>query len=341
MLELNESVLGAFHDELTKEASKWYGRLGSMGGGAGMGAGAGALVGAAVGGVKKYREAKREGDGTAGALSAALGGGLSGGISGAGLGALAGGAGGALNPEMVAKLEGSKALGALSRFGKRQTHAVTGWTPVKGDPHSIESIGAGAASARSRLDKAREAFDSADVGSKATAGKALMRASKGHLAAHKAQGMGLTSIPGYASAIKEHGIGETLRTGWNEQWKGMSAGEKALMLGLPAAGTAAAIASPEDPNNPHRGRAVGAGIANAALGAVTGGIPMFAGGAILGTAATGLGGAAGGAIDRLRRKKPPTPQVQAPPNPETAQGQHVPTEHVLSPAAAGQPPESV
>ena len=113
------------------------------------------------------------------------------------------------------------------------------------------------------------------------------------------------------------------------------------MLGLPLASTGAAAMMPDDPEHPHKGRDIGAGIAGTAVGMVTGGIPLTTG-MLVGEGASRVGGAVGGVVDKMRKKhREMTGHIQAPPAPEEARGQHVPTERVLSPAAAGQVPEGI
>lgn len=220
----------------------------------------------------------------------------------------------------------------VANFAKRQTHAITGWTP-HGMPRAagLESIGGGAADARKRLENLR-----GKVVSHAEYGRA-----KASLAANeRAQDMGLTSIPGFASSLISKPK-ETLQAGFNQQWHGTGPVGKTFMVGLPAGLTALSAAQSDDPDNPHKGRELGAGIASTAAGMVTGGIPL-ASGMLLSEGVSRAGGAAGGVVDRLRkrRRQPPTMgTVQPPRAPEEAVGQHVATERVLSPAAAGQLPE--
>jgi len=223
----------------------------------------------------------------------------------------------------------------LGNFAKRQVHAVSGWTPHGfHDVHGIEAIGAGAANARERLAKAVVGTDAHTLAQKAVE------------ANERAQSMGLTSIPGFAKSLvssdPNKGVANTLRAGFEQQWHGTTTGEKALMLGLPLAATGAAAVMPDDPEHPHKGRDIGAGIVSTAAGMVTGGIPL-ATGMVVGEGASRVGGAVGGAVDKIRkrRRENMTGHIQAPPAPEEARGQHVPTERVVSPAAAGQMPEGI
>lgn len=221
---------------------------------------------------------------------------------------------------------------SVANFGKRQLHALTGWTPHGFLNHEagqgakwIEEIGAGAGPARLRHAVAEE-------------GPAKELATQALGVNERAQHMGLTSIPGFARSLWND-PGETLRAGFNQQWHGTTGKEKAFMVGLPLAATALTAASADDPENPHKGRDLGAGIAGTAVGMVTGTMPVVTGMAV-GEAASRAGGAVGGVVDKIRKRRrqlPPLGQLQPPP--EEARGQHVPTERVLSPAAAGQMPE--
>jgi len=227
-------------------------------------------------------------------------------------------------------------------FLKRQWHALTGWTPhgfhnVTG----IEQIGAGAADARHGLEKAREVIrEAAGQKARAAATKKLEKAKKVLEVNEEAQRMGLTSLPGYIKSLHTHGIKPTLRAGFNQQWHGTGPFEKTIMVGLPAAATAMSTLGPEDPENPHKARAVMGNLAETAAGMATGNLPL-AGALAVGAGANMVGRTAGGLVDRFRKKKIPAVHgaLQAPPAPEEAPGQHVPIERYMSPAAAGQTPE--
>jgi hypothetical protein len=218
------------------------------------------------------------------------------------------------------------AASAVKRFGQRQAHSLTGWTPkgfnnVKG----IEEMGAGASSARKALTEAA---------SKPENKKALLRAQERVHANEKAQELGLTSLPGTVKALaNKETRSPALRAAWEQQMRGTTFGQKALTLGLPAAGLAAETLSPDDGR---KGERMGAGIAGTAAGMLTGGLPL-AGGTVAGLAAGYAGGKIGRGFDHVRAKlRPPGHEIQAPPNPEEARGQSVATERVMSPAVAGQ-----
>jgi hypothetical protein len=232
--------------------------------------------------------------------------------------------------------EGSKWYGnaakAVGNFAKRQAHSVTGWTPHGYmNPKGIEEIGAGVAPARQHLEHALKS------------GKAVPLAREAVKANQDAQDLGLTSLPGYAKALwNKDTRGKVLPTAMNQQLRGANTLERAVTLGLPATDLALEAATPDDPDNPQKGKHLGRAIAGTAAGIATGSLP-FMGGLIAGAAAGRLGGMAGGAIDKLRARKKAPPQdfhVQAPPNPEESRGQSgPPVERNMSPAAMGQAPD--
>jgi hypothetical protein len=207
---------------------------------------------------------------------------------------------------------------AVGRFGQRQLHSLTGWTPKGfGNVHGIEEMGAGASAAR-------KAYAKATGSDKAQALESL-------LANEKAQEMGLTHLPGAVKAFATKPR-EALRAAWDQQVRGTSGLEKAVMVGLPAAGLASDVLSEDDGT---KGQRIGEGVANTAAGMLTGGMPL-AGGLVAGVGAQYLGGKVGKLFD-----KKPAPQgrvlgpVQAPPNPEDAKGHNMPVEREMSPAAQG------
>jgi hypothetical protein len=220
------------------------------------------------------------------------------------------------------------ALGVMKRFGQRQLHSLTGWTPhgfhsVKG----LREMSTGATGAEHAVAKALQAGDA----------KKLQHARKAFAANHEAERLGLTSLPGMAKALlNKETRGKVIPAAIKQQWEGTNLGEKALLVGVPAGLTAVDMASSDDG---HKGERVGAGIAGTAAGMLTGGMP-FVGGAVAGLAAGKAGGMLGRGIDKFRHKgPPPEAHVQPPPNPEDARGQSVAVEREMSPAAAGQRPE--
>jgi hypothetical protein len=271
--------------------------------GVGAGAGIGGLVGAGVGGVRggmaRFREARQQGAGVGQAGAAALAGGLRGAATGAlkgtAVGAGLGGAAGALRPERAIRaadtLAGADTLvGKASRFGERQLHGFVG-----GSPHDLERVRGGAYEARQNLAGALQ------KGS----GRQVEKARAWADAADKSQQMGLTSLPGIAQAVKQHGVGKVVQTGATEQWRSMGPGMKAMMVGMPAMSLANTALSPEGAG-PGKGERAGR-----ALGALGGGLaplPLGAGIA-LGAGLEQAGGLVGRGVDRLRGRgavQPPT-----------------------------------
>lgn len=315
----------AFHDEMSKiaavpqELMKHLSRVGTrraigagVGGGAGLGLGAGALLGGVSGGKDAYEAAKARGAGLPGAALSAVGGGLGGAIRGAGKGALIGAAAGGVvgaglptetlsATRRLQKLDNS--VGSLHNFGQRQVHSLTGWKP--GGAHkSVERIGAGAAPARAELAK--------ELG-KGVGNPAVVRpAEKSLAAAEKAQGMGLTSLPGIARSVRDNGLLPTAGAGLKAQWDASGPKAKALMVGLPAYSAVNAARAPEGESGPGRGERVGR-----VIGGTVGGLaaPLSLAGSIaLSGGLERAGGAVGKGVDRLRGRKAHPPQVQQEPS---------------------------
>jgi len=326
----------SFCEELSKEAAP-VGQiarqalqrgLGGLGAGTGVGLGAGALGGAALGAYKGYRES-REGGGSK--LQAGISG-LARGIGGVGKGALvgaaAGGAGlGALRA--AGRLPGADKLiqkggpvGALSRFGQRQVHSLTGWKPEGG----IRALKGGAYDAKKALEGVTDP-------------KKLQRAKRRAELAEKTEALGMTSLPGYAKALagkatldgRRVGGLEALKTGLGEQWHGGGAMGKAMMIGFPAMETAKAIKGPEYEGDMSRGERIGRAIGGG-LGFGLAPIPVLGQGLL----AAGTG-AAGGRIGRLvgGGRKPPPPET------EPSGGEVAPRETIMSDRATGQYPEGL
>jgi hypothetical protein len=318
MSRLNENELLAFRDELKKTAAPNLHRLlGGVGAGAGVGALTGSLGGAALGAVRGAKAGREEGTGAiVGGLSGALGGA----VRGAGIGAAVGGAGGALAPRMGNLSSASGAVGASARFGKRQLHALTGWTPEGG----LEAIRGGAYDSRQALRTAKTPH--------------IQQAQKALSSAASAQRMGLTSLPGYAKAIKEKGLKEVAKTDAAAQWHSGGIDTKALGIGLPALALASEVGKKESPEGPGKGELLGRSAAGT-VGGLLGSAMPIAGQIALGGAMGAAGGIVGRGVDRLRKRRPPTSGQSIPP--EQQSGSHVPTERVTSSAAAGQIPEGL
>lgn len=289
-------------------------------GGVGAGAGVGGLVGAAAGGVHGYQKARSEGADVGGAVL----GGLGGAGHGAAKGALIGGAGlGALEaagatPGAYGRLAGARGpVGTMARFGQRQVHALTGWTP-KGflAPEGARQMGAGAADAAARLAKS--------PGS-ASAARAFG-------AAEKAEGMGLSSLPGFAKSMKNHGVANTMLAGAADQWHGGGLTGKLLMAGIPAATVAGELGREGDEKKGRTGRLLGAA---GQVGAMSLGSMPIAGTLAVGAAAHKLTNVAG----RLRGRGSEVGHNPAPPETSpSSNGLAQPTERVFSDRASGEIP---
>lgn len=349
MPELDERVLLSFREELNKLAAVPWQALGrSVGNGMGAGAGALGALGAARGALKGWHEDRAQGGGAGEAALHALGGAAKGGLGGAAIGALGGaalsGAGALASPELAARaagaLEGGPgAIGALSRFGQRQVHGLTGWTPEGG----LDAIRGGAWGQRHNVDTARaatqEAFGKVRLGDEASinhaAGKvkALKGAERARDAAVDVESRGMTSIPGSLSAIRKDPAG-ALAAGAKQQWHGSTAAEKALLVGLPAAQLGMAAAG----HDQNKGERIGENIGGLVGGLAFGGAPLA--GQLAGGIGAGLAGKMiGRGVDHLRpqhgivNRKPELEPV----NTES----HVPVERNMSSAAQGLAPEDV
>lgn len=275
-----------------------------IGAGAGLGLGAGALAGGAGGARGAYQTAREEGAGVLssagrgalGALGGAVRGAAKGAVLGAGIGGLAGAAAPTRTLSATKSLsKADNALGSLTNFGQRQLHSLSGWKPG-GSARSVERIGAGAADARRELGAVLAKGDPAAV---AQARKALG-------SAEKAQEMGMTSLPGLARSVRDNGLLPTVGAGLKSQWDASSGKGRALMLGLPAASLAGAVASRDKAGGPGKGERIGRIVGGTLGGAVA---PLsLAGGVVLGSALERAGGAVGKGVDRLRGRRPEVPQ---------------------------------
>lgn len=305
-----KSALRAFREEMRKIAAV------NPAVGAGLTL---ATLGALGGGVSRYYQAKLQGSST----GDALGEGLRGGLTGAAAGGLVG-----------AGIGGTGVGGAISRFGQRQLHGLTGWAPEGG----LHAMRAGSYNAKQRMARAQAALRALEH-SGGTAQQAARlqqearRAAKGLAAAIEAERMGLTSLPGYVRAIGKHGLVPVLQAGAREQLQGTSTAQKALILGLPAYGALRAWRSPADERDSRglsRGARIGESVGSLVGGVVGGAVPIV--GQLALQEGTGrVGRAVGGFFDR-RRQPPP---AFDPTDPVTAPGQVTPSEYVLSPRASG------
>lgn len=282
-------------------------RVGAVGSGVGVGALGGAALGAAGGGLQGYHQAKQEGADGLQAVARGLGGavnaGLKGGLIGAGVGGALG-ASGAISPALGKDLAGrSDLLGRSARFGQRQVHGLTGAVPA-GSANKIEAIramGGGAAPAKARMEAAHAAKQGKSGKEYARALSNFEEAEKGFGAAEKAEGLGLTSLPGYAKSLVTRPV-ETTRAALQEQWYGGGPMHRLMTLGLPAAGAGAALLAPEsnDPNRPGKAeQALGALAPVAAVGTLP--LSGMIGAGVLTSKALQTAGAG---IDALRHRKP-------------------------------------
>lgn len=298
MSRIPEEVLLAFQREIKTAAPNWHSILGSAGALGGTGAALGGAGGALIGGYRAHRQAKEQGADGMGAgvsaLSGALGGASRGAMLGAGAGVLAGAGAGALKSNVAQKLvDGNYGIASSgARFGQRQLHALTGWTPKAG----LESIRAGTYEARERLGNA--------VSNMGT-GQEVERAEKALAAADKAKEMGLTNVPGYVKSLRDNGVMNTLRADVKNQWDGVGTGTKALMIGAPALGLAGAAMTPEsvEAEGMGKGERIGRSIGQTAGGVLGSPMPIL-GQQVVGGVLSGAGGMLGRGVDRLRGVKP-------------------------------------
>jgi hypothetical protein len=311
-----------------------------LGAGAGMGAVLGGAAGAAAGGIRDFHLRRAEGGSVLQGIGSGLGGAWQGAGKGALYGGLAGGAVGALRPAYAEAL--ATHLPGSARLGQRQAHAFTG----VGEPGYIRSIGGGAHDALEGLHAAQGVQQAAhaarDPARIATANKALEGARRGYLAANKAEGMGLTSLPGYARALARDPIG-ALKAGFGEQWHATGPVGKGFLVGLPAAMAGSELARAGKDEEGHgrferAGHSLGQGVAYMA-GPLSIGAQMA-----LEKPLAGAGDRAGKFIDRslarLQQRRHPS-RVAAAPAPEPAGGDSQPEGHIWSDRAAGNVPESM
>ncbi len=312
--------------------------LGGLGVGLGVGGSLGATLGAGAGAVQGAEGGETTADKVRGALVGALGGASRGAIIGAGVGGL--GMAGAGMTQGGSKLlgrlaQGENAVGSLGRFGQRQVHSVTGWTP-KGfhNPQGVREMRGGAYDAAKRFSKAREGIGPLpERGPISPASRKAVKEYAGSVtqlgAAEDAERMGLTSVPGVIKSMKDNGIGKTIATGIGEQWHSGPMGK--LMVGLPVAGAAKEMMTPGE----NKGERVGGALGG--LGYSMAPVPflgsMVAGGAIMkGMTAGGRG------IDKLRAKRRALEYPASSSVTLDNSGSVGPVEHQYSPAALGQPP---
>jgi hypothetical protein len=307
MSQLDEATLEAFRAELKKTAApNWHSIAGGLGSGMGMGAALGAIGGAGVGAVKDFRAARERGEGVGSAVAEGVGGAIGGigrgAVVGAGLGAGAGALAGHLKPNMAqGLLKGdTPVLSSAARFGQRQLHGLTGWTPKEG----LESIRGGMHEATGRLQAAKDAVTSAaNPKVLASAQKELGLAEKGHAAAQKVNEMGLTSLPGIAKSMKNNGVLNTIKADAANQWSGAGLGTKALLMGMPAMGAVGAVAGQEMPTGEGKAERVGENVGQMAGGFIGSAVPLV-GQSLIGMPLGYAGKMVGRGVDRLRGRRP-------------------------------------
>lgn len=303
-----------------------------FGSGAGMGGLIGAGLGAAGGALRGAHQAREQGGS---GLTGGLAGAARGTIRGAAAGALVGGAGGALAPALAARASALPSLSGASRFGQRQIHSLTG----VGDAAYVRSIGGGAADARQNLVEATKGLrDAPDVATRAQAMEKVRAARQGFKASEKAEGMGLTSIPGYLQSMTKDPLG-TLATGAKAQWQTASPAMRAGMVALPALGAANELRKGEEQEGRGRferaGRAVGGTASGLLAPLALAGDMAFGGGLASGAGLMGRG--LDRSLARLRVRRGETPISSQEPSAGIAQ----PAGYALSDRAAGTAAESV
>jgi hypothetical protein len=343
MSEIDALMVG-FQNGLTKEAlSPVLARVApALGSGAGAGGLLGLAGGAGYGATKPYLEARRRGAGVGEAalhgLGGAFGGAAKGALLGAGIGGLglsglaALGRGTGVAGRLAA---GGGPLGAAARFGQRQVHGVTGWTPEAG----LRTIRGGAWGAQQRARELRESVRKGKfkptwfqrvrgVPEGEAAAKAQVSARKYLEAARKAEQMGLTSIPGYARSLAKQPV-KTLKAGLGEQWHAMGPFGRSLIYGYPVVGTAGALAQRDEPGGPGRMERLAEPLGALAYG--MGPLPIGTQLALAGALSGGLKG-----VGKLT-KKDRTPRRHAePPGPvEPAGGETEAEDYIFTPRAMG------
>lgn len=310
--------LPGFHDELEKMAgplgtfiAKNHGALGSAGALLGHGAALGAAVGGLHSAYKGYQDAKEQGAGTGSAAIAGLAGGLGGALHGSTIGGvLGGGAGfalGKMSPEKAETLRKAlssteRRVGALGRFGQRQVHGLTGWTPSEGLSSDAIRGGTWGAERAAHGAAGTSNFDKLDAA---------------HQLQKKVVREGLDNIPGVLSAMKGPNRLDAAKTLLHHSWTNGDALMKAQMLMAPL-GVAGALMLPGD----NKGEQVGASVGNLAGTMASTALPFF-GGRLAMDAATGAGRAVGKTVDWARRKATSHSDRS---DMMTNEGQHMPSE---------------
>lgn len=357
MSKIGQSTLLSMSHELVKLSISWNAVGSGVGSLGGAGLLAGGAIGAGVGGYKSYREARRQGATAGQAIKSSLGGAASGGLRGGqiggAVGALGGGAIGAISPvkanSLRTYLSDKPVVGAFSRFGQRQVHGLTGWTPSgMSRSQGLKSMRHGSYSSSENL-KALNAQNASGKDIRGLTDKLLGRsnkdvlanAEKGLRASTRAEEMGLTSIPGYAKSFRDNGIKNTLSAGFKDQWYNSGPVMKALMIGAPAIEAGRQAMQKEDPSHPNQGRLerVGKSLATTGANLVMSPLPAVTQLGLSGLV-SGAGGSVGKGVGKFfdYPKKPSLKgQVLSPASQDLLQdsGQAVPGERIVSERAAG------
>lgn len=253
----------------------------------------------------------------------------------------------------VGRAPGAAGKGIAS-FGKRQLHGMTGWMP-KGQAQvsgrhgasRLESIGFSGSKASRKGLRAAEALEPGQMpvswgqrimrgrsaGSKEVQQKvkerAVARAEKLHGLTKETERMRLTSLPGWAKSLATEPRA-ALKAGLGREWRSGMMGK--AMIGLPVGAAGHQLLKPSQEGGPGRLERAGKSVGEVAWGM---GLPILPAMA----AAHGISRGAG-AVGRFagRKRKPELGKHPAPPSID-AGGQTQPAERIMTPAAAGQPPE--
>lgn len=276
---------------------------------AALGGTAGAGVGALAGAVKGYRDARQQGEtglrAVGGGVSGALGGAGKGALVGAGVGGLVGAGHSLVRPEHAEALrQRLTESSAISRFGQRQMHGITGAV----NPDGLKGLHMDAESRLKELQALRVQPDRApnwwqkNVQGKIRVqptGDELASARESFEAADRAQAHGLTSLPGIVSSLKNRGVKETFRDAKDFQLRGASNASKALTVAGLGMSAHDAIKRQEGETGAEHAARAGIGVLGTGVGVLTGGIPQALQLGV-GHAVSSLSPAAGKAIRRAQ-----------------------------------------
>jgi hypothetical protein len=164
----------------------------------------------------------------------------------------------------------------------------------------------------------------------AGAEKEFRAAKTGLRSSEDATRMGLTSLPGYAAAIRREGPVKAISTGAKEQWHGTGAAGKALMFGLPAATAGKELVTKTEPGGPGKVERTLGRVGDLAYS--LGPIPISGQLALAGGV-----GAVGRQVSKGLNKMRAKHNVPAPPQLEPAGGEVAPAENIASERLAGLP----